>query len=60
MRTPCVRHCRAGQPWLFRLLGKIDLLSESYAASSRLRPSESEAFAHGLAGRKMLKSTAQY
>ena len=34
MRTPCVRHCRAGQPWLFRLLGKIDLL-ESYAASSR-------------------------
>ena len=57
MRTPCVRHCRAGQPWLFRLLGKIDLL-ESYAASS-LRLSV-EAFAHGLAGRKMLKSHAQY
>ena len=59
MRTPCVRHCRAGQPWLFRLLGKIDLL-ESYAASSRLRRSSVEAFAHGLAGRKMLKTTAQY
>ena len=58
MRTPCVRHCRAGQPWLFRLLGKIDLL-ESYAASSRLRLSV-EAFAHGLAGRKMLKSHVQY
>ena len=58
MRTPCVRHCRAGQPWLFRLLGKIDLL-ESYAASSAAIL-QLKHCAGSLAGRKMLKSVAQY
>ena len=36
MRTPCVRHCRAGQPWLFRLLKIVVCLLEPYVTLARL------------------------
>ena len=47
MRTPCVRHCRAGQPWLFRLLKIVVCWLVSYMTLARL---VSEFLALGMKG----------